>query len=251
MKNILISLAVLFSLNHAYAARVNLNDRHTVSDWIVYIDSDLAKLRPDAEKKGLPKLKESLSLIEKRLPKIFLEDAREKGLKIFITSSSKVGGRHGMFFVPKNNSDWSRNHERIMDNSIIIEYKSIFMKSSNFSYYLIHEFAHYYHLGSLGYANEYIWRKYRLSSKDPNYKATYAMNNHMEFFAELSAMFFMMPKDLDKMDKDGADLMRYLWGPKLMKSKIKSFNLGVSASPDWNATRKRNDIARKKLWTKK
>ena len=87
---------------------------------------------------------------------------------------------------------------------------------------------------------------------DPNYKATYAMNNHLEFFAELSAMFFMMPKDLAKLDNDGVNLMKFLWSDKVLKSKI----LPVVSSernrmPNWNAIRKRNEEARKKLWSKK
>ena len=250
MKNILIGVIFLISINHSYAAKVNLYNKHIVSDWTVYVDSDLASVRP-IEKEYLPKLKIGLDNIEKKLPKLFMSTVRDSGLKIFVTSYNNVGVRRGLFFIPKNNSDWSRNFERLMDNSIIIEYKSIFMKPSNFSYYLIHEFAHYYHNDILGYSNEYIWRKYHISKMDPNYKATYAMNNHLEFFAELSAMFFMMPKDLAKLDNDGVNLMKFLWSDKVLKSKILPVSSERNRMPNWNAIRKRNEEARKKLWSKK
>ena len=52
-----------------------------------------------------------------------------------------------------------------------------------------------------------------MAKNDKNYKiAAYALNNHLEYFAELSAMFFTMKEDLRKIDKGAIPLIGKLWG---------------------------------------
>tara|TARA_Y100000593_G_scaffold49908_1_gene94032 strand:+ start:2720 stop:3367 length:648 start_codon:yes stop_codon:yes gene_type:complete len=211
MKKI-IGLFILLSVITSNAARVNLYEREFSSDWSIYVDRDLYRLEPDLEKKGLPNLREALKSINKILPPGFIKFAQKDGLKIFVSPSRKVFNRTGMFFVPAEDSTFSTGLERIMNKSVVIVDRSIFFDQKMLKYYLIHELAHYYHFNIIGYSNREIISNYSLIKRDPNYKIMYATRDHLEYFAELSAMYFTMKEDLLKMDKRGVILMEKLWG---------------------------------------
>jgi len=242
MKKVILLLVFLaFTSN---AARVNLYEKDIVEGWIVSIDKDFFRLEPKLKKEGLPNLEKALSDINKILPKSFCEFAKRDGLKIFISPSYKVYNRVGMFFVPPEDGSFSTGLERVMSKSIVIVDKSIFMDLKNLRYYLIHELAHYYHFRVVGYGNKEVWRKFALSKGNPDYKIPYAVNrNHMEFFAELSAMFFVMRGDLEKMDKEGVILMKRLWSTtELVYNKI------ISGTPNWKEIRAEELRERKRIF---
>jgi dipeptidyl-peptidase-4 len=214
MIKIILSLILLLPLI-CNGARVNLYDKEIIEGWNVHVDEDIFKLEPKFKKEGLPNLKKALIYINKTLPKEFCDFAKKDGLKIFISPSYKMYNRTGMFFVPPEDGSFSTGLERIMSKSVVIIDKSIFMDSKNFTYYLIHELAHYYHFRVVGYNNREILMKFGIAKRDANYKIPYAINyNHMEFFAELSAMYFIMRGDLNSMDKEGVILMSRLWSKK-------------------------------------
>ena len=82
-KSLVISLVVLLFLNSSQAAPVNVYDKHVVSGWVVYVDSDLAKSNPDLEKKALPRLESSLLVVKKKLPKLFLDTTLHQEISLY------------------------------------------------------------------------------------------------------------------------------------------------------------------------
>jgi hypothetical protein len=150
-------------------------------------------------------------------------------MKIFISPSRKMFNRTGMFFVPKDNGSFRTGLEGLMSNAIVIIDESIFMDADILYYYLVHEFAHYYHFNVLGYTNKDIWHKYHAARAMPSYKiANFDLSNHLEFFAELSAMFFTTRGELRKIDKGAVSLMEKIWEPE-GKGMMKY-------TPDWGVT---------------
>ena len=212
MKKIIISFLLLLPLV-SNATRVNVYNTHVVVNWQVFVDADLVNENPKVEKVGLPNLKRALEKINRDLPRHFINFARRDGVKIFILPAEKVFDRTGMFFVPKSSGSFDTGLEGIVNNAIVIVDRSLFMEPDTLLYYLIHELAHYRHLSILGYTNKSIYSKYHMAKNDKNYKiAAYALNNHLEYFAELSAMFFTMKEDLRKIDKGAIPLIGKLWG---------------------------------------
>jgi hypothetical protein len=207
-----------------------------MSGWRVLVDTDLKKTDPKVTKDGLNNLREALRSVEKKLPKEFVKFSKRDGLKIFISPSGKMFGRTGMFFSPKDSSSYRSGLERIMNNSIVIIDESTLMKPEKITYFLIHEFAHYYHFNVLGYSNNDIWYGfyYAKNSADFDKVSAYALNNHMEFFAELSAIFFTSEGAPNNLGPHFNKLLEKLWG-----TSRKRYNIITITSPNIDNIRKK------------
>ena len=243
MKKIIISFLLLLPLV-SNATRVNVYDTHVIANWQVFVDTELVSENPKVEKVGLRNLKKALEKINRDLPKHFIDFARRDGVKIFILPEEKVFNRTGMFFVPKSSGSFDTGLERIVNNAIVIVDGSLFMEPDTLLYYLIHELAHYRHLSVLGYTNESIYSKYHMAKNDKNYKiATYALNNHLEYFAELSAMFFTKREDLRTIDGGAFSLIEKLWA-----TDSKKYDRVIKNTPNWKAIRDEELRVRKEIF---
>ena len=95
---------------------------------------------------------------------------------------------------------------------------------------LVHEFGHAHHLGQWKEDHVDIYHAWKRAKKAGLYQQVreedrkthnpnYAAQNHLEYFAELTAMYFVgcnyFPKDraaLKKYDPEGYQLIQELWG---------------------------------------
>tara|TARA_B100000676_G_scaffold54981_1_gene54092 strand:- start:340 stop:1083 length:744 start_codon:yes stop_codon:yes gene_type:complete len=222
MKKTLITLASLWLISSSPAATVNTYDSHVLLKWPVYVNTSISD---KSEEVYLPKLEKSLKSIEGKLPKYAYDYLRDSGLKIIVVPPHTIKNDFKMLYVMENTSNWTRKYEKFLDNSVVIP-TGLFsnLDDFNFLYFMTHELAHHYHFSFVGYSNEYVWRKYWHAKRDPNYPLTYGLENHVELFAELSVNFFIMREKLAKIDKEGMNLMNYIWGEKFFKSGMKLYN---------------------------
>jgi hypothetical protein len=221
MKKSLVTVVFLWFSSFSFAAPVNVYDSHVLLKWPVCIDSSISeKDKP----KHLLKLSKSLETLSKKLPKHAYDYLRDSGLKIVVVTPRTINNESKMLYVQENTSNWTRKYEKFLDNSVVIP-TTLFndLDDFNFLYFITHELAHHYHFTLVGYSNEYVWRKYWYAKRDPNYPLIHGLENHVELFAELSVNFFIMREKLTKIDKEGMNLMAYVWGEKFFKSKMKLY----------------------------
>ena len=149
--------------------------------------------------------------------------------------------RGGMEFIRDNQHRWDKRMNAHVNKGIIIPraYTYITKRYEEEGFvYLLHEMAHYRHVGMLGevggrYDNE-IRRAYSNSLRNPRYKGTYARENHLEYFAEIS-MAYLLKKhtisvfpsgsyELYTRDRVGYNLCKKMWGADLAAYKPNTTN---------------------------
>jgi hypothetical protein len=201
--------------------------------WDVLVEKQLLDDAPELAKKALGKLDEKLGKAVEVLPEAVLPDLRR--LKIFLMYGPKAkgGGRgNGLeYFRPDAAKHQSWLDPR-MARSVVIYDASNYISIGDFWELkaLVHEFGHAHHLEHWPEDREDIYDTWDHAMKAGLYKTVrdedksthlpnYAAQNHLEYFAELSAAYFVginyFPKDragLKEYDPDGYALIEKLWG---------------------------------------
>jgi len=229
---------VLFSVSNILYAevdyRVPTRDYINVKgEWNIFYEAEMEKLDPKLAKESLNKLQATLKVIEKKLPDHSLN--KLKTLKVFLMwgeSSSNGGKKSGMRFVRRGETTNRLHYDNKWEHSIVI------YSAKNLMYLnemwtkkaIVHEFAHAWHI--MNWPDKYNeivnpWkqaksRKLYLNVKDYKNRIkpkAYAIKNNLEYFAELSAMYFVggdyFPyerKRLINYDPLGVSMVEKLWG---------------------------------------
>jgi Mlc titration factor MtfA (ptsG expression regulator) len=206
---------------------------HRLHDWEVLVEKQLAEDAPELAKSALARVEAKLGEVAKLLPAAALPDL--KRLKIFLLygPKSKAGGRNnGLEYF---SAEAPRHHNWLdprMASSIVIFNADNYARLSEFWALkaLVHEFGHAQHLehwredradifdnwqSAMARGLYQVVRDEDKGTHNPNYAA----QNHLEYFAELTAMYFVganyFPKDragLKAYDPAGFALIETLWG---------------------------------------
>ena len=217
-------------VNYRYPARTYENKS---SSYLIFVET------PETEKdkvnmdKAVKRLNETLDLVYNAIPQKNHSYLKNITFYIMIGPNSKLGGeRSGLRYHPKSgdmrlllgDTRWSR--------SVVIYSVRNFIGLSDIwtKKVIMHELSHAWHYKDWN-KNYPILRKAWLSSRRKSLylsqknvqgkilKPTYASTNEKEYFAELSAIYFVggnyypfNKNDLKSYDPEGYSLIEQLWG---------------------------------------
>lgn len=206
---------------------------HRLQGWEVLVESQLADEDAATTKAVLDRVDKKLGELAALLPSAALPDLRK--LKVFLLygTKAKAGGRgSGLEYFrvdAPSNHDWL---DPRMGRSIVIYDAANYLQLSDAWAIksLVHEFGHAQHLEH--WPEDYaaihdawqaamtagLYQTVREEDKD-THVPNYAAQNHLEYFAELTAMYFVggnyFPKDragLKAYDPAGYALIQKFWG---------------------------------------
>ncbi len=206
---------------------------HELHGWLVFVEKQLTDEAPELAGKSLARLEGKLAAAVALLPAAALPDLRS--LKVFLLYGprSRGGGRdNGLEYFrasdPKHH-DWL---DRRMGRSVVIYDAANFAAISEqwAIRALVHEFGHAQHLEHWPEDRADIFDAWDQAVKAGRFREVheedrhthnpnYAARNHLEYFAELTATYFVgveyFPRDragLERYDPVGYALIENLWG---------------------------------------
>lgn len=205
------------------------------SSWNIFYEKDMEKANPELARKSISKLISALNSIEKQLPESSLR--KLKTLKIFLMwgeDSPYGGNKSGMRFVRKGETERWPHYDKRWEHSIVIYSAENLMYLTDMwtKKALVHEFSHAWHIIHWPEKHAPIiqsWENAKLNNLYKNVKdyrgnikpEAYAIKNQLEYFAELSAMYFVggdyfpfNQQGLKRYDPKGAAMVENLWSVK-------------------------------------
>lgn len=219
-----------FDLNHPprkYSERA-------LSGWNVFVENQLLEEDPATAQQAMTKLEVKLAEVTKTLPAPAVKSLQ--GVKIFLLYGPKAtgGGRNSSFqYFRPGAPKYSPYLDERMSNSVLI------FSAYNYNYLdalwsvkgLVHELAHAWHLLHWKEKEPGIYDAWAAAMKAGLYKSDvaadakniktlrYAAQNQLEYFAELSAMYFVgcnyppaNRAELKAYDRVGYDMIERYWG---------------------------------------
>ena len=212
--------------------------------WNIYYEASMKSGNPNLTNEVLTKLKNVLINIEKNLPRNSMQ--KLKSLNIFLLwgeDSPHGGKKSGMRFVRRGETKNRLHYDNKWEHSIIIYSAENLMYLTDMwsNKALVHELAHAWHI--MHWPDSYSeisipWKKAKAKNLYTNvedYKGriipnAYARKNNLEYFAELSAMYFVggnyypyNKKQLNSYDPNGASMVE-----KIMASEIVAHNISLN-----------------------
>jgi hypothetical protein len=204
-----------------------------VRGWGVLVEKQLLDEAPDVAKKALSRLDEKLGKAVSVLPEPTLPDLRK--LKIFLMygPKAKSGGRdNGLEYFRLDAAKHQKWLDPRMARGVVIFDAANYTAITDFWALkaLVHEFGHAQHLEHWPENRADIYDAWDHAMKTGLYKVVrdedknthvpnYAAQNHLEYFAELTAAYFVginyFPKDragLKAYDPVGFAVVEKLWG---------------------------------------
>jgi hypothetical protein len=204
-------------------------------DWTVLLEKQLSSEAPDVAKKALARLKEKLPEAMKALPAS--SHATLKKLKFFLMYGPKAkgGGRdNGLEYFQKNAPEHHDDLDRRWGGNVVVYCAENYTQISDFWALkaLVHEMAHAYHLSQWPEDQKDIYDAWKNAMDQGLYHGVkddqgmtldkvYAATNQLEYFAELSCMYFVgcnyQPfnrKELKEYDPTGYAMIEKMWRVK-------------------------------------
>lgn len=202
----------------------------TGKNWTIYLEQTLVDENKDYANKALNKLEQNLNAIIAKLP---INAARQlKKLDIYLMKGEKSGvGEGGMSYIrPGEPSNYHYLDPRWQHAIVVYSTKTLMYLDDMWTKKsLMHELAHAWHISNWPQRHPPIYKAY-LNAKEnglyqniKDYKGrkietAYALKNQMEYFADLSAMYFVggnyFPfnvESLRKYDTEGVQMVKTLW----------------------------------------
>ncbi|WP_077343072.1 hypothetical protein [Pseudocolwellia agarivorans] len=223
------SMLVQAEVNFRVPSRDYINVK---GDWNIFYEASLKRSNPQLAKESLLKLKSTLKSIEKKLPRNSLR--KLKTLKIFLMfgeNSPHGGKKSGMRFVRRGETNKRLHYDNKWEHSIVIYSAKNLMYLTDMwaKKALTHELAHAWHI--MHWPDKYAqilnpWKNAKSKGLYKNVKDyknrikpnAYAIKNNLEYFAELSAMYFVGGDyypyekiELAKYDPMGVAMVKRLW----------------------------------------
>ena len=201
--------------------------------WNVFVEKQLLDEQPELARKALERLAEKLGEAGAALPRAALPDLRKLRLFLMYGPRAKGGGRNnGLEYF---RGDAPKYHDWLdprMGSSIVVFDAANYVQISDLWAIkaLVHELAHAQHLEHWPEDHPPVFDTWEQAMKAGLFKTVhpddknahspnYAAQNHLEYFAELSAMYFVganyWPRDregLKAYDPNGYRLVETLWG---------------------------------------
>ena len=201
-------------------------------DWTVLVEKDLLTDAPEVAKNALTRLKEKLPQALKSLPETSHADL--KNLKLFLMYGPKArGGGHdnGLEYFQRNAPEAHPELDRRWGSGIVIYCAENYTRISDFWALkaLVHEMSHAYQLEHWPEDQPDILDAWKNAMKQGLYHGVkddegktldkaYAATNQLEYFAELSCMYFVgcdyQPfnrKELKEYDPVGYAMIEKMW----------------------------------------
>jgi Mlc titration factor MtfA (ptsG expression regulator) len=205
---------------------------HRLHGWEVLVEKQLAEEAPELATTTLARLEKKLGEIAALLPETALPDLRR--LKVFLMHGpqAKGGGRsNGLeYFQANSPRHWDWLDARMASSVVIFNAANYAKLTEHWALKsLMHEFGHAQHLEHWPEDRADIYDTWQTAMKAGLYKVVreedkdthnpnYAAQNHLEYFAELTVMYFVganyFPKDragLKAYDPAGYGLVEKLW----------------------------------------
>jgi hypothetical protein len=201
--------------------------------WRIYVEQSLVDRKPEFAKRVQAKLEDTLSYVFGKLPEGSKRVMTDVDVYLLWGTESPHGGRaSGMSYIRRGEP---RNYPRLdprWEHAVVIYSADNFMYLDKLwaSKALMHELAHCWHIGHWPEKHPAIYEPW-LRARDKNlyrdvkdYKGktlakAYASKNQLEYFAELSAIYFVggnyQPFDrpgLKAYDPIGYAMVESLWG---------------------------------------
>lgn len=208
-------------------------EKHVLQKWDVFVEQQLVDCDPKLAKLAIGRLEKKLAEVVSSIPSASLPDLRKLSIFILFGPKSKAGGRNsGLEFFQANaaqNQNWL---DPRMAHSIVIYDAENYVRLSDLwaGKSLMHEFGHAQHLEHSPESRADIYDTWVHAKKAGLYQSVraedrfthnpnYALQNHLEYFAELSAMYFIgcnyYPHNREQLkvyDPQGYQLVERIWG---------------------------------------
>jgi len=211
------------------------NYSHVKGNWNIFYEASMENGNPKLTSDALTKLKNVLINIEENLPRHSIQKLRS--LNIFLlwgVESPRGGKKSGMRFVRRGETKNRLHYDNKWEHSIVIySAKNLMYLTDMWSKKaLVHELAHAWHI--MHWPDRFSeisnpWKKAKAQNLYTNvedYKGriipnAYARKNNLEYFAELSAMYFVggnyypyNKNQLKTYDPNGVYMVEKLWQVK-------------------------------------
>jgi len=216
-------------VNYRVPSREYINIK---GSWNIFYEASMERSNPQLAKTSLLKLNNILKTIEQKLPYNSL--LKLKALKIFLMwgeNSPHGGKKSGMRFVRRGETNNRLHYDSQWEYSVVIYSAENLMYLTDMwaKKALTHEFSHAWHI--MHWPDKYAqilkpWKNAKSNNLYTNVKdyknrikpEAYAIKNNLEYFAELSAMYFVggdyFPYEKVKLasyDPEGVAMVKKLW----------------------------------------
>lgn len=206
---------------------------HELHGWSVLVEKQLADEAPELANAALARLEEKLGQAAAALPAAALPDLLEVKIFLMYGSRATAGGRNsGLEYFRAVAPEHRTGLDPRMGSSIVVYSAENYAKLPELWALkaLVHEFGHAQHLEHWPEDRADIYDAWDHAMKNGLYQVVrdedqdahvpnYAAQNHLEYFAELTAMYFVggnyFPKNragLKAYDPAGYALVEKLWG---------------------------------------
>lgn len=219
-----------FDFNHPPRAYVDT----VLVGWNVSVEKQLVDEDALTAKKATARLEAKLEQVAKTLPAASLAELRTVRIFLMYGPKAKGGGRSSSFqYFRVGAPKWSPYLDERMANSVIIfsAYNYAGLDELWSAKGLVHELAHAWHLLHWKEKEPGIYDPWAAAIKAGLYKSDvaaeaknirtlrYAAQNQLEYFSELSAMYFVgcnyppaNRAELKAYDPSGHDMIELYWG---------------------------------------
>lgn len=203
-----------------------------VSGWSVLVEQEMLDKDPETANKAVLRLESKLKEVREILPTHAIKRLQAVPIFLMFGEASVNGGKsEGAQFFAQAAPLYFKNLDPRMGGSVVIYSAKHFLTMTDFGSLklLLHELSHAWHLEQwsenrsdivMAYTSAMDKGLYRNVRKSDGTKAddTYATANHLEYFAELSCIWFTGNDhfpfdrgDLRLYDQGGYDLVQKLW----------------------------------------
>jgi hypothetical protein len=226
---------------HGRAASVGVNYRYPPREYItaasdanaIWVEKELHDNDPELETKAVERLRKVLALIKTCVPVGAAAELASPPIILLYGEKATAGGRpSGARYFSKSAPDRDASIDPRWGHCIVIWSAANYLKQSDLwaAKLIMHELAHSFQLGRYPERQPDLMAAYRHalgtglyrnveSDKGRTIEKAYALANHLEYFAELSAVYFVganyFPFDktgLERYDPQGYALVEMLWG---------------------------------------
>ena len=224
----------------ATAAEVNYRNPtrdygYVKGSWNIYYEKSMGTGNPKLTREVLKKINNLLIEIEEKLPVHTLNKLQSLNIFLLWGEKSPNGGKKsGMRFVRRGETRKRFHYDDKWEHSLVIYSAENLMYLTNMwgKKAIFHEFSHAWHILNWPEKLKDItkpWKnaeKLNLYTNVEDYKGrikqkAYARKNHLEYFAELSAMYFVggdyypyNKRNLKQYDPTGVKMVEKLWKVK-------------------------------------
>lgn len=206
---------------------------HEIGGWTLFVEASLAANDPELARQALDRLTTKLEVTRKLLPPA--TRARLQKLPIYLMHGSKSpsGGRDsGAQYHQRTAPKFRKHLDPRWGDVVVIHSAANYVKLSELwsVKVLVHEFAHAWHLGQWPEKQPEIYQAWENAMHQELYRGVkddkgavlergYAAQNQLEYFAELSCMYFcgcnyqpFNRSELKTYDPTGYALIEKMWG---------------------------------------